>query len=118
MLLRTSLGDQMKFRSHRLRTWCCAVAIAFGTLLTAPRLGRAEEPSRPPPGAACQAWHGHIAVLLDQHRRSDDLDEVSFGKIMALFYEAQSACTMGRFDEGAALYSDIPLGRVSRATLR
>jgi hypothetical protein len=46
------------------------------------------------------------------------LDEVSFGKIMALFYEAQSACTMGRFNEGAVLYSDIPLGRVSRATLR
>jgi hypothetical protein len=46
------------------------------------------------------------------------LDEVSFGKIMALFYEAQSACTMGRFDEGLTLYSAIPLERVSQATLR
>ena len=56
----------------------------------------------------------HVADLLDQHRRSDDLDDAAFGKVLLLFYEAQSACTQGRFSERIAIYTAIPIGRVSR----
>ena len=47
----------------------------------------------------------HVADLLDQHRRSDDLDDAAFCRVLLLFYEAQLACTQGRFGEGLAVYT-------------
>ncbi len=73
---------------------------------------------RPPLSQACQAMQAHIADLLNQHRLSDDLDDAAFDSVMRLFYEAESACTLGRFSDGLDLYSTIPIGRVSRRQLR
>lgn len=60
----------------------------------------------------------HVADLLDQHRRSDDLDDAAFSRVLLLFYEAQLACTQGRFGEGVAVYTPIPIGRVSPRSVR
>jgi hypothetical protein len=60
----------------------------------------------------------HVAELIDQHRQADELDDVSFGRVMQLFYEAQIACAGERYEEGLATYSVIPIGRLTRAPLR
>ncbi len=57
----------------------------------------------------------HVAELIDQHRRADELDDVSFGRVIQLFYEAQIACTGERYQEALATYSAIPIGRLIRA---
>ncbi len=98
------------------QSWLALVPIALVASLTAPTARAA--PSRPPPAAACQAMQVHIAELIDQHRRADELDDVSFGRVIQLFYEAQIACTGERYEEGLATYSVIPIGRLTRAPLR
>ena len=98
-----------------------AASITLGVLPAIPHLAFAQSGAgliRPPLAAACQAMQAHIADLLDQHRRSDDLDDAAFDSVLRLFYEAQSACTLGRFSEGLDLYSAIPIGRVSHSRLR
>jgi hypothetical protein len=60
----------------------------------------------------------HIADLIDQHRQADDLNDASFEHIIRLFYEAQSACTLERYSEALAIYSAIPIGRVSTRPFR
>ena len=70
------------------------------------------------PEAACEAMRAHIADLLDQHRRSDDLDDTAFDRVLRLFYDAQAACALGRFSEGMDIYTAIPIGRVSHQPLR
>ena len=95
------------------------VFLIFG-LFAGPEMGWAQVAStqRPELSEACQAMQAHIADLLNQHRLSDDLDDAAFHNVMRLFYEAQSACTMGRFSDGLDLYSIIPIGRVSGRQLR
>jgi hypothetical protein len=99
----------------------CAATLALSSLLADPGRARAHEmvgSDRPRAEAACQVMKAHVADLLDQHRRSDDLDDAAFGKVLSLFYEAQSACTLGRFSEGVAIYTAIPIGRVSPRLVR
>jgi hypothetical protein len=67
---------------------------------------------------ACRAWDAHISDLIDQHRKSDELDDAAFGEIVRLFYDAQAACAAGRFGEGLTAYEVIPVGRVERRPLR
>jgi hypothetical protein len=43
----------------------------------------------------------HIAELIEQHRRTDELDDASFGRVIQLFYKAQIACTAERYEEAA-----------------
>jgi hypothetical protein len=59
----------------------------------------------------------HIAELIEQHRRTDELDDASFGRVIQLFYEAQIACTAERYEEALATYAIIPVGRLSRSSL-
>ena len=73
---------------------------------------------RPPLSAACRAWNGHIAELIDQHRAAHVLDDDQIGEIIRLFYEAQRNCSALRFEEGMAIYEAIPIGRVASRFLR
>lgn len=102
-------------RHHRRAPVLAAACLVAG--FQAPAFpSRAE--SRPSPSAACHAWHGHIADLIDQHRVANEIDENALGDIIRLFYEAQSACWALRFDEGLAIYETIPLGPVASRRLR
>lgn len=67
---------------------------------------------------ACRAWYTHISDLIDQHRQSDEIDDVQFGEVIRLFYEAQAACTAEQFAEGLAVYESIPLEHVKGRLLR
>ncbi len=100
----------------------CTHACVTGLLLAVSTPCRADVSpscsSGPPLSAACRAWHSHISDLLDQHRKSNELDDAQFGEIVRLFYEAQAACTAEHFTEGLAVYEAIPVGRVERRPLR
>lgn len=98
------------------QSWLGLVSLALAASLTIPAARAA--PSRPPPAAACQAMQKHVAELIEQHRRADELDDASFGRVMQLFYEAQIACSGERYEEALATYSVIPIGRLTRAPLR
>jgi hypothetical protein len=39
-------------------------------------------------------------------------------KSFSLFYEAQSACALGRFSEELAIYTTLPIGRLSPRLVR
>jgi hypothetical protein len=100
--------------------WCAqvyaqVVIIACGLLMTCP--GQAIE-GRPPLSAACQAWNGHIAELIDQHRIARELDDDQLGDVIRRFYEAQYSCSARRFEEGLTLYDTIPIGSVASRLLR
>ncbi len=98
------------------RSWVRFMGLALAASLTTPA-ARAV-PSRPPASAACQAMQAHVSELIEQHRRTDELDDASFGRVIQLFYEAQIACSGERYEEGLATYSVIPIGRLTRAPLR
>ena len=98
------------------QSWLALVPIALVVSLTIPAARAA--PSRPPPAAACQVMQAHVAELIEQHRQADELDDASFGRVVQLFYEAQTACSGERYEEGLATYSAIPIGRLTRAPLR
>ena len=97
----------------------CSASLIFGLFagseMVQAQVAQMHRPSLP---EACRAMEVHIADLLNQHRLSDDLDDAGFDRVMRLFYDAQSACTLGRFREGLDLYSAIPIGRVSQRQLR
>jgi hypothetical protein len=96
--------------------WCAQVVIiACGLLMTCP--GQAIE-GRPSLSAACQAWNGHIAELIDQHRIAHELDDDQVHEIIQLLYAARSACSALRFEEGLAIYEAIPIGPVASRFLR
>ena len=98
------------------RSWLGLVSLTLLISLATPAAVAAA--SRPPPAAACQVMQAHVAELIDQHRRADELDDASFGRVIQLFYEAQIACAGERYEEGLATYSVIPIGRLTRAPLR
>jgi len=107
--------------SRRSSSILATAILALCSLLADPMIDRAEAMARlerPRAEAACRAMQAHVAELLDQHRRSNELDEAAFGRVLSLFYEAQSACTLGRFDEGLDIYTAIPIGRVSPRSVR
>jgi hypothetical protein len=99
----------------RARIYVQATVISCGLLLTCASQAMAE---RPPLSAACEAWNGHIAALIDQHRIAHELDDDQLGEVIRLFYEAQSTCSALRFDEGLTLYEAIPIGPVASRPLR
>jgi len=99
----------------RARIYVQATVISCGLLVTGASQAMAE---RPPLSAACRAWHGHIASLIDQHRIAHELDDDQLGEVIRLFYEAQSTCSALRFDEGLTLYEAIPIGPVASRPLR
>jgi hypothetical protein len=109
----------MATRVLGLRGMMCSVFLIFGLFagseMVQAQVAQTHRPSLP---EACRAMEVHIADLLNQHRLSDDLDDAAFNKVMRQFYEAQSACTLGRFSDGLDLYSAIPIGRVGRRQLR
>jgi hypothetical protein len=63
-----------------IRSWIRLLGLALAASLTTPAVRAA--PSRPPPAAACQAMQVHVAELIDQHRRADELDDASFGRVV------------------------------------
>jgi hypothetical protein len=106
---------ELQSRSLHARIYAQALIISCG-LLVASASQALEE--RPPLSAACRAWNGHIAELIDQHRTAHELDDEQIGEIIRLFYEAQSTCSALRFEEGLAIYEAIPIGRVASRFLR
>ena len=98
---------------ERIYAQTCVISCA---LLMASPSDATEQ--RPPLSAACRAWNSHIAELLDRHRTARELDDDQFGEIVRLFYEAQSACSALRFNEGLAIYEAIPIGSVANRPLR
>lgn len=98
----------------RSRIGC--VSLAFATSLIS--LTALPTSLRPLPAAACQVMQAHIAELIEQHRQADELDDAAFGHVVNRFYEAQTACTAGRYDEGLAIYGTIPIGRLMYSPLR
>jgi hypothetical protein len=99
----------------RAQIYAQATVISCGLLVTGASQALAE---RLPLSAACQAWNGHIAALIDQHRIAHELDDDQLGEVIRLFYEAQSTCSALRFDEGLSLYEAIPIGPVASRPLR
>ena len=99
----------------RARIYTQAFVISCGFLATC--ASQAME-GRPPLSAACRAWNGHIAELIDQHRIAHELDDDQVHEIIRLFYEAGSACSALRFEEGLAIYEAIPIGPVASRFLR
>ena len=103
------------------RRACTQLCVA-GTFLVVSLPGQADVmPGRAPRligSDACQAWYTHISDLIDQHRQSNEIDDVQFGEIIRLFYEAQAACTAEQFADGLAVYESIPLEHVKGRLLR
>ncbi len=97
--------------------WLCISACAVSCSLSMSQPSYARE-ARPSLFAACLAWDNHIADLIDQHRRSSEVDDAQLGEIIRLFYEAKSACSALRFEEGMAIYETIPIGAVRNRKLR
>lgn len=98
------------------RAWLLVVGSALAANLTISAALAA--PARPAPAAACQAMQAHIAELIDQHRRADERDDASLGRVIQLFYQAQTACAGERYEEGLATFTVIPIGRLTRNPLR
>lgn len=67
---------------------------------------------------ACRVWQSHMADLIDQHRTASEMEDEQFGDVVRRFYEAQTACTAEHFNEGLALYENIPVGPVKGRPLR
>jgi hypothetical protein len=53
----------------------------------------------------------HVADLLNQHRRTDDVDDSSFDAALRMFLAGQTACRAERYEDGLRIYEHIPLGR-------
>jgi hypothetical protein len=104
-------------QSRLPRMWIYAQAsvISCGLLVTG--ASQAME-GRPPLSAACRAWDSHIAELINQHRTAHELDDDQVHEIIRLFYDAGSACSALRFEEGLAIYEAIPIGPVASRLLR
>jgi len=107
----------MACQSWPSRAWNYAQVsiVSCGLLVTG--AGQAME-GHLPLSAACRAWNSHIAELIDQHRTADELDDDQLSEIIRLFYEAQSACSALRFEEGLAIYEAIPIGSIASRPLR
>ena len=86
------------------------MAVAMGGQAAAADSAR----ERPSQWAACRAWDMHIADLVAQHRLADDLSETEFSEVSSRFHAAKSACWVGSFDEGLAIYGSIPIGHPKR----
>ena len=99
----------------RARIYTQAFVISCGFLATC--ASQAME-GRPPLSAACRAWNGHIAELIDQHRIAHELEDDQVHEFIRLFDEAGSACSALRFEEGLAIYEAIPIGPVASRFLR
>lgn len=103
------------------RRACTQLCVA-GAILAVSLPGQADVipggAPRPEESDACRAWYAHISDLIDQHRHSDEIDDVQFGEVIRLFYEAQAACTAEHFAEGLAVYESIPLEDVKGRLLR
>ncbi|MBO1908536.1 hypothetical protein J4G37_27070 [Microvirga sp. 3-52] len=102
-------------RVPRMRIYAQASVISCGLLVTG--ASQAME-GRPPLSAACRAWDSHIAELINQHRTAHELDDDQVHEIIRLFYDAGSACSALRFEEGLAIYEAIPIGPVASRLLR
>jgi hypothetical protein len=102
-------------RLPRMRIYAQASVISCGLLVTG--ASQAME-GRPPLSAACRAWDSHIAELINQHRTAHELDDDQVHEIIRLFYDAGSACSALRFEEGLAIYEAIPIGPVASRLLR
>jgi hypothetical protein len=81
--------------------WVCAHG--------APRSGRIYE--RPPAQAICWTMNEHISDLLNRHRLATEMDEADFHAALQKFYEAQTTCEAGRYDEALSLYTLVPVRR-------
>ena len=101
--------------SLHARIYAQASVISCGLLVTG--ASQAME-GRPPLSAACRAWDSHIAELINQHRTAHELDDDQVHEIIRLFYDAGSACSALRFEEGLAIYEAIPIGPVASRLLR
>jgi hypothetical protein len=53
----------------------------------------------------------HVSDLLNQHRRAAEMDDAEFHAALSKFYEAQTACEAGRYDEALSLYTLVPVRR-------
>jgi hypothetical protein len=102
-------------RPPRARIFAQVFVISCGVLATCS--SQAME-ARLPLSAACRAWDSHIADLISQHRLVHELDDDQVHEIIRLFYEAGSACSALRFEEGLAIYEAIPIGPVANRLLR
>jgi hypothetical protein len=99
----------------RARIYTQAFVISCGFLAAC--ASQAME-GRPPLAAACRVWNGHITELIDQHRIAHELEDDQVHEIIRLVYEAGSACSALRFEEGLAIYEAIPIGPVASRPLR
>lgn len=66
---------------------------------------------RPPAKAICWTMNEHISDLLNRHRRATEMDDTEFNDALLKFYDAQTACEAGRYDEALSLYTLVPVGR-------
>ena len=96
----------------------CAAGIAAAVALPARAAETATWPARPSMSAACDAWDSHIQDLVEQHRRSTDLDDAEFGHAMSLYYSAKSHCSLGDPQAALAIYDALPLAPVRQRPLR
>jgi hypothetical protein len=53
----------------------------------------------------------HISDLLNRHRRSTEMNDTEFNAALLKFYEAQTACEAGRYDDALSLYTLVPVKR-------
>jgi hypothetical protein len=94
---------------------CAGVACVLITIAMGGRAAAVDSVrERPSQWAACRAWDMHIADLLAQHRLVDDLSQTEFSEVSSRFHAAKSACWVGSFDEGLAIYGSMPIGRPKR----
>ncbi|HZH51600.1 MAG TPA: hypothetical protein VEZ16_06930 [Microvirga sp.] len=103
---------------HRLRRERILAAACSGLGVLVTCCASRADMARPPPIAACRAWNHHFAELIDRHRVAQELDEDRLGEVIRLFYEAQSACSAARFEEGLRIYEAIPLGPIRTRKLQ
>lgn len=102
----------------RAHTYACVTSMFIAVSLPCQADVLPSRAPRPLLPEACRAWYIHISYLINEHRKSDELDDVQLGEIIRQFYEAQSACTAERFTEGLAIYEAIPVGHVKGKPLR
>lgn len=96
----------------------CAAGIAAAAALPARAAETATWPARPSMSAACDAWDSHIQDLIEQHRRSTDLDDAEFGSALSRYYAAKSYCSLGDPQAALAIYDALPLAPVKHRPLR
>jgi hypothetical protein len=93
------------------RTWSANVSEHLDWVCTPHAGDRTVSTERPSLAAACRVMEEHVADLLNQHRRTNDVDDTSFDAALRMFLAGQAACGAERYDDGLRIYGRIPLGR-------